>query len=75
MSPEEQRKQMALDAPIPAGRKIHAEGALAKRESPVYALVVAKGGPKFLPFAQQSEASEVSPNRLVTSVFRSQKIP
>jgi uncharacterized protein (TIGR03435 family) len=60
MSPEDQRGQMALMLQSLLAERFMLKVHWQKRELPVYALVVAKDGPKFKPFAPQSETGKAS---------------
>jgi uncharacterized protein (TIGR03435 family) len=58
MSSEDQRQQMALMLQSLLAERFMLKVHWEKRELPVYALVVAKDGPKFKPFEPQSETRE-----------------
>jgi uncharacterized protein (TIGR03435 family) len=60
MSSEDQRQQMALMLQSLLAERFMLKVHWQKRELPVYALVVAKDGPKFKPFAPQAETTEDS---------------
>jgi uncharacterized protein (TIGR03435 family) len=60
MSSEDQRQQMALMLQSLLAERFMLKVHWQKKELPVYALVVGKDGPKFKPFAPQSETREAS---------------
>ncbi len=70
MSPEEQRRQMALMLQSLLAERFMLKARWEKKELPVYVLVIVKDGPKFKPYVPQPKTIEASANPATPSANR-----